>query len=63
MSMPHTCRCEKCGLEMPALPHVHLSSGGRDPNERIYTKRDVEALIAVALAVAKQPAPPQDAAK
>jgi hypothetical protein len=31
------------------FPMVHLSSGGK-PDEPIYTRRDVEALIAVALA-------------
>ena len=29
---------------------VHLSSGGRDPTEKCYSKRDVEALIAVVIA-------------
>lgn len=31
---------------------VHLNSGGRrDPDARIYTKRDVEALISIAIAL------------
>jgi rubrerythrin len=33
---------------------VHLSSGGRDPDEKCYTKRDVEALIAITRAVEKK---------
>jgi hypothetical protein len=39
----------------PELPNVHLSSGGADPDAKIYSKRDTEFLIAVALAAAKQP--------
>ena len=35
------------------LPMVHLSSGGK-PDDPIYTRRDVEALISVALASARQ---------
>jgi hypothetical protein len=37
----------------PSFPDVHLSSGGRDPSERIYTKRDVEALVSVVVALDK----------
>jgi hypothetical protein len=39
----------------PELPHVHLSKGGKDPNAKVYSARDVEALIAIALAAAKMP--------
>lgn len=35
------------------IDDVHLSSGGK-PDEPIYTRRDVAALIAVALAASKQ---------
>lgn len=30
---------------------IHMNSGGRDPNEKCYSKRDVEALVAITLAV------------
>lgn len=33
---------------------IHLSSGGRDPDEKCYTKRDVEALVAITRAVEKK---------
>ena len=33
---------------------IHLNSGGRDPDEKCYTKRDVEALIAITRAVEKR---------
>lgn len=33
---------------------VHLNSGGRDPDEKCYSKRDVEALIAITRAVEKK---------
>lgn len=29
---------------------IHLSSGGKDPDEKRYSKRDVEFLVAVSLA-------------
>lgn len=29
------------------LETVHLSSGGRSPDEKIYTKKDVEMLVSV----------------
>lgn len=31
--------------------YIHIGSGGRDPNERRYTKRDVEMFTAIALAL------------
>jgi hypothetical protein len=33
---------------------IHLNSGGRDPDEKCYTKRDVEALVAITRAVEKK---------
>jgi hypothetical protein len=33
---------------------IHLNSGGRDPDEKCYTKRDVEALVAISRAVEKR---------
>jgi hypothetical protein len=33
---------------------IHLNSGGRDPDEKCYSKRDVEALIALSRAVEKK---------
>ena len=30
---------------------IHMNSGGRDPDEKCYSKRDVEALVAITLAV------------
>lgn len=33
---------------------IHLSNGGRDPDEKCYSKRDVEALVAITRAVEKK---------
>lgn len=38
------------------FPMVHLSSGGK-PDDPIYTRRDVEAMISVALAAARSGQP------
>ena len=32
---------------------IHLNSGGRDPDEKCYSKRDVEALVAITRAAEK----------
>lgn len=43
---------------------IHMNSGGRDPDEKCYSKRDVEALIAITLAVkAKHDSAPADSEK
>ncbi len=65
----NTCICTKCGAPEPDLvgdprdsvelstAGVHLSKGGRDPLAKIYSAKDVEVLIGIALAAANKGRP------